>query len=625
MIKLDSELMQFSKFLIKDNPAISILDAIKIVILVTVSFILLLNFYPYFFGADSLIYGMTAVSFSNGEYGITNELMKEFAGPPFIPHQWVPTIHDSAIPRGNPGIIGLAGISYILGGYYGLFFLGPIFTILLLIFSERISTKLFGNLAGLVALVLVASDWMIFRNGQQLLTDNIFTVFFIIGSFYLIKFVQERRESLIFLSSIFFVLATFVRLNGTIFFLVEISIVAGYFVYQNITQLKKNPNAKRFSLNHLRFSDMPKQLFKSIIFLAAPWLVFFIFFLSFNAYYFGDPLTNYKQEALTLAGSEEDIGSRFFQFDFERFEWMKFYSVGLIPDILQSSILQLSKTEINHFLDKNWLSIFSLGIIGSAFLISLYYKKNRTEVITLISLIVGTLFFYSATSLSWGPIQDADPSSDLQERYMIHGSVMSLMLLSFIISQGWKIKTRYISIHSKKLSSRIFYLVFLIFLASFLIASFYYSPSVQLPKSGSTIYDPTSLAERYPLDKEGLSENSIIMFQGRSVVEYDAIPFETNTGFSKHTGFNPELINQEHIQILKKILEEGYEVYSFKSHLDGVPQFLRYLETEYGMILKVHSKTFCKLELLENLDETHEDNEIESDNICYFRKGIIYT
>jgi len=218
------------------------LNVIKIVIIVAVSFSLLANFHPYYSGSDSLLYGLSAVSLSNGQYGITNELMKEFGGTPFIPKQWLGTIHDSAIPIGNPGIIGLGAISYIIGGYYGLFYLGPIFGILLLIFSERIATKLFGSLTGLITLVFVTSDWMIFSNGLQFVTDTIFAVFFILGAFSLIKFVKEKRDRFIFFSSIFFVLATFFRMNGIIFLPVEISILVGFFVFQNLTQRKNDPN-----------------------------------------------------------------------------------------------------------------------------------------------------------------------------------------------------------------------------------------------------------------------------------------------------------------------------------------------------------------------------------------------
>ena len=227
---------------------------------------------------------------------------------------------------------------------------------------------------------------------------------------------------------------------------------------------------------------------------------------------------------------------------------------------------------------------------------------------------MGSLFFYSANSLTLGPIQLADPTFDLQERYMIHSLVLSSMLFSFILYRGWNIKIRSVSIQRIKIPSKIFYVIFSIILAAFLLTSLYYSQSVEY-LSRLTIKDPISYANRI-LDKEGLSENSVIIFHGGRVVDYNAIAFQTVNGYSKHAGFNPDMINQEHIHILKKILEDDYKVYTFKSHREGEPSFFRYLEAEHGLILKDYSKTFCKMVPIENIDETKEGNNTKSDRVC---------
>ena len=117
-----------------------------------------------------------------------------------------------------------------------------------------------------------------------------------------------------------------------------------------------------------------------------------------------------------------------------------------------------------------------------------------------------------------------------------------------------------------------------------------------------------------------MSENSVIMFQGRRALEYNAISFGTDTGYSRQTGFNPDLINQDHVQILKKIIEDGYKVYAFKKHSVGEDQFYRYLETSHGMILENHSKNFCKLDLVKNLNDTSFEKAKKTDDICLIEK-----
>ena len=106
----------------------------KIALIVFSSLYLIGNFDPFYEGVDSLLYGLTAIELStNDSYQISNLLLENSGKWEFIPHQWVKTIHNTAIPRSNPGLPFLATLSYSIGGDYGLFYLGPIFTIALLI------------------------------------------------------------------------------------------------------------------------------------------------------------------------------------------------------------------------------------------------------------------------------------------------------------------------------------------------------------------------------------------------------------------------------------------------------------------------------------------------------------
>jgi len=242
--------MQFSRYLVGKNKTDKTLNIIKIAIIVFTSFYLIGNFAPYYMGVDSLVYGVSAVNLANGTWGISNELLKETGLLEFVPHQWVKTVHNTAVPLGNPGIYGVAAFFYLLAGYYGLFYLGPIFTILLLIFSERIATKLFGKFTGLVTLVLVSTSGIILIHGLWLYTDLIFSVFFILGCFYLIKFLKERRTRLIFLCSVFFTISTFIRMNGLIFFAVGDFFCCRLLCVSKIYTNKKRTELKKFFINN---------------------------------------------------------------------------------------------------------------------------------------------------------------------------------------------------------------------------------------------------------------------------------------------------------------------------------------------------------------------------------------
>jgi len=210
--------------------SISILDVIKIGIIIFVSFSLIANFNLYYNQIDTLIYGYTGISLTQGTYGITNELLEKTGDPTFIPLFYAKTVFGYAIPFASAGMTGISTFAYLLGGYYGLFYVGPIFTILLLIISERVATKWFGSFVGLLTLVFVSASAVIYFWGRALMTESIFSVFFILGCFYLIKFFHEKRERLILLSTIFFVASAFVRFIGMSIFPVEILLILGYFI-----------------------------------------------------------------------------------------------------------------------------------------------------------------------------------------------------------------------------------------------------------------------------------------------------------------------------------------------------------------------------------------------------------
>ena len=136
---------------------ITILDILKIAIILLASYYLLANFNPFYYGADTIVYGTGAIGIATGSYEYTNELLNQTGNDIFLPVQWVQTIHNTGVPLGGIGLPALGAIFYFLGGEIGLFYLGPIFTILLIVSSERVATKIFGKGAGFFVLIFPLS------------------------------------------------------------------------------------------------------------------------------------------------------------------------------------------------------------------------------------------------------------------------------------------------------------------------------------------------------------------------------------------------------------------------------------------------------------------------------------
>jgi len=374
---------------------ISIIGIIKIAFIIFVSFSFFTNINPFYNGGDDYVYAITGIDLSNGKYGYTNELWTETERIEFIPQHWKETNQDVLVPVSSPGIIATSAFSYLIGGYLGLLFMGPIFSILFLIISERAATKWFGSFVGLISLILVGSDLIIFRVGVQLLTDNIFSVFFVLGVFYLMKFFHLKQEKLILISSIFFVISSFFRFNGLLFLPIEVLLVIGYFVFQNIStsRLKLNSNNILSMKTFSKFNT--KRILKISALMILPWLSIFLFYFSYNDYYFGDPLTSYYE---SRGLDSQYLFSSFFIFNEDRFDSIKFYSIEFLPDIIGFNLLKFSYNDLIDPLE-NLLTIFSFFILILAVGISLYDKNKRIEIFVLLSFILGLLLFYSSDFL----------------------------------------------------------------------------------------------------------------------------------------------------------------------------------------------------------------------------------
>ena len=108
---------------------------------------------------------------------------------------------------------------------------------LFLVISERLATKYFNKYVGLLVLIFLSTNEMTFWVGRGLLTSMIFSIFFIVGIHFLLKFLKTKSELQILLSSICFTLAVFIRPNGIIFIPVEIFVVVSYFIFESLKEI----------------------------------------------------------------------------------------------------------------------------------------------------------------------------------------------------------------------------------------------------------------------------------------------------------------------------------------------------------------------------------------------------
>jgi len=593
--------------------SISILDVLKIGIIIFASFSLVANFLPYYNGGDDYDIAIAGIILANGTYGYTNELWQETGTSRSNPQHWLATTQNVLVPISSPGIVFTSAFSYLIAGYYGLFYLGPIFTILFLIVSERISTKLFGSFVGLITLVFLVSNLAIFLIGRQLLTDNVFALFSILGIYYLIKFFHEKKDKLILISSIFFVLSAFFRFNGLIFLPIEVLLVVGYFVFQNISTSRKELISNNI-LTKITFSKInSKRILKISALMILPWLSVFLFYFSFNDYYFGDPFTSYY----SIWGFDSQyLFSSFFIFDSERFDSIEYYSISFLPDLLRTNLQNFSSDLDEYFLNI-LLTIFSFFILGAALIIALYRKSKRSEIIVLISFVLVLLLFYSSDYVvSIGGQQD---------RFMIPAFVLTYTLIGFLIVKILKLNLGRFSFMNTNIASKSFKIGFLIVVGIFLFLSLIDSESVKATlKDDLNFNNPQVYANRYPLEHEGFSEKSIIVeTKGKRAMEYNVSPFIPVKGTQFKHELDINLVPPRVFPQLERLLVEGYDAYTFKEHTwQFDPFFFRYLEAEHGIILKDYSKTFCKMHLIENVSETSE-NQIKSDDICYMYRGEI--
>lgn len=364
---------------------------IKICIILFFSFYFLANFQPYYEGSDAFVYGLTAIGISQGSYEITNPLLEETGRFEFVPRSWVITDSNTTIPAFNVGLPIIGSIFYSIFGYYGLFYLVPISSIALLIFSERIATRLFGSIAGLTSLLLISSNLFIVRTGTDLLTGNISVLFLLIGFFYLIKFFKKPRDSYALIISTSLIISTLIRINGLVFFPIEFILIICFFIIKHRNLEKTNQKSRLFSNYKIN-----KKSLRLFMILLLPWIGFLIFWFSYNDYYFGDPMTNYLDVKIEMDPSiyYNTNSQSLLVPNSQTIENIKTFSQYLLPYPFSGA----RSLEVNYenIFGSGWLGIPPIIFLSGVLILSFFKKIKCTEIFLILVFVCGTIWFYSA-------------------------------------------------------------------------------------------------------------------------------------------------------------------------------------------------------------------------------------
>jgi len=576
------------------NKNIDLVNILKIVIISFAAIYLIGNFHPFYEGTDSHLYGNLAVNFSNGIFSISNDLLEETGKSQFVGGNWLKTVHGDVVPRAGAGFGAIASIFYSIFGYYALFYLAPITAVLLLITSERISTKLFGKYCGLLTLMFVATNHLIFRNSLNLQTESIFALFFLVGTYFFIAFFKTKKDNRILLASCFFVVASFIRINGLAILPIEIGIILLVFLIKYVNSKFRNKD----NIQKL-FSITPKKGIKIISYTLVPWIIFLLFWFSYYDYYFDQTTINYREvtaSANELVYNTEIHGdakfSSLYSFEEKTYENIKAYSKYLLPYQIPA-VYNNEKQTFDEILGSNWIGILSISGLAISLMWSRYTKNKQIEFLVFTSLIGITVWFFSSVTTA------ERASAGVPARYMIAPFILFVMMLSYLIIKFLKIDSKKISFPTLIKSGKVFLILGLLL---FFPIAFYNANPIQAVLDDKEFFqNPEKFLKKYPLDMEGLTKNNIIIAQdAEKVIEYGMIPFY----ILKHG----ELTNDS-VNLLKQVMGEGYEVYIFKTPTSSnEKETLQNLIDEYEFVIKDHSETFCKVSLNQN-------NE-KSDTIC---------
>jgi|APSaa5957512535_1039671.scaffolds.fasta_scaffold46652_1 hypothetical protein len=548
---------------------LDIVNIIKIITIIIVASYLVLDIIPFYEGANSYFYAIESINFSKGVFVYTNEFLENTGRQEFVTGNWLITIHNTAVPIAGIGLGLIGSIFFTASGYFGLFYLTPIFAIILLITTERLGTLVCNRYVGLIALLILATSNLVLRNSIQLQNDTVFAVFLILGIYFLIRFTKKDNVNYLLIASIFFTFSSFIRVNGIIIFPIEILIIIIYFSRIRNKFFGIKPNI----INHTS-----RKKIKIIFFILIPWIIFISYWFAFYDYNFGDPFTNYR-----LLQDNDDVVrdstiSSLFMFKDSDWNDIKQFSMYLLPYQVPGAYNSMEKSYDESILF--WPGMISLILLFTITII--FIKKNKNWVFLIFLVIIfSNVWFYSAITT------EERSEKGVPGRYMIPVFPLSSIMIGFII---FRIFFNPKKDNTKFFRKKIIKIVGCILLIIFFTLSFFFSPISNLFNSEFVAKNPWELSERYPLDLERLDQNSVIVtLMGERAMEYQLTPFKIIK--------NGEISNNSTI-LLKEIIEKGNDVYVFKkSYTVFEKNLMSDLINDYEFILKDYSKTFCKVEL----------------------------
>jgi hypothetical protein len=569
-------------------------SSIKISIIIFISLYFLGNFTPFYESNDGYTIASTAIQISQGNFVYSNQLLENRGNFEFVPGDWGLTIDNKhAIPFGDVGIFLIPSFSYILAGNFGLFYFGPIIGILFLITSERVATNFFGKNVGLLTLLLLATNHLISRSFVNLQSEGLFCMFFLIGCYFLKKFFDHTNNLNILLASTFFAIATLMRINGIVVFPIEVLLVLGYFIVKNFQKKKyKNINNKNYSLISNRNFFSIKNYSKIGILLIIPWIIFFTFWFGYHETFFGDPFTNYVIEQRGIENTDAKLIS-FGTFNYEKFEIISQYSKYILPyqfPAIENKIFKSSEPILNI----SFFGILTLLLLSIFFIFSLKNYKERKTIIIFISIILGTVWFFSALTT------ENRASFGVPGRYMFPAFTLFYMVLAFFIVKTFQFDNTKTFFTNLKNPLKISLMIFLIL---FFGIAFYFTPMVSSVTSNTfTFNDPFMLSKNHPPNNEGLKSDNVIMaIKTDRILEYDAIPFHV-------LPINDAFFPSESANLLSQIMQDGYQVYIFKegTTLQEKTVFNSLIDT-FNFKLEDYSDSFCKVNFIQTSNSTLED------------------
>lgn len=577
----------------------TILIVAKIALISLSGLFLIGNFNPYFEGNDAYSYAIATKLLVDGSIFYSNELLELTGRSEFIPQDHMLTNDgQTALPAGYVGFFGITALAYLLGGDYGLFFLGPISGIIFLIVSERISTHFFGKYVGLLTLLFLSTNHYLFRTSLNLQNEAIFTTFFLLGCYFLINFLKNNKKIYLLTASSFLVFSTATRLNGIVSFPVEIIMVMGFFFI-----LKYHPKFvnKKFKIfpSDLNYSISKKYILKILVITIVPWLIFFLFYMIYFGYFFDDPLTTH---VVVIQGSEntDKQMSSILKLDSKNFENVKQYSKYLLPYQFPR-VVDLSEDfsqSTSNFFGDNWLGVIALSFLIFLNIVSLKTKSKRLEIIVFSLMIFSTVWFFSSVTTESRAIRG------VPGRYMFPAFTLNYMIIGFAIFQLlYYFKNNFKRIISIPIISFIMFILVLFF-----IFAYVFSPPIQAISNETFQFnDPTEFEQRLSLDIQKISTNDVVItLNTYDALDYGLIPF------------NPKMveykIREDSFELLQTIDEQNYNIYIFKN-IDWKNKLLyESLLNKKNISFLDYSPSLCKVIFHENNSESNVN--VKTDTTC---------